>query len=242
MKTVLTAVCLCLVPAALASPAACVTGTYASYQALSGGCSVGDAVFSNFSGLAFVNTGIDALTPSEIDVIPSGTSTDAMLTFVYLNSNGVATPVTVDSNGQIFAFGFDFDVTVSPSILTGIQIASTFSNTTPGSVSTTKTAQLEGGPTFAPSTVSDGGVSNPMGTYDGVLIPVSGVGTFVISDTTSLQAQTGSVTQAGFDNTFDLAASNATTPEVGSFVMIGSGLVFLSVLTGSNRRRKRTKG
>ncbi len=238
MKTLITA--LCILPVAFAAPA-CVTGTYASYQALSSGCSIGDAAFSNFSALSFVNSGVVPLTASEIEVIPSGTPTDAILTFVYLNADGTATPVTVNSSGQIFAFGLNFDVAASPSTLTGIQMASTFSNTSPGSVSTTKTAELLGGPTFSPSTVSDGGVSNAMGTYSGTLIPVSGVGTFFITDATSLQAQSGSVTQTGFENSFLLTPASTTTPEVGSLAMLGSGLVFLGLIASSTRKRRRAR-
>ena len=241
MKTVITAFAF-IIPVTLASPVPCVSGAYATYQALSGGCSVGDAVFTNFSALSFVNSaGVPALTADEIEVIPGGTPTDATLTFVYLSATGAPTPVTLSSSGQLFSFGLNFDITVSPSSLSGIQMASTFSNTSPGSVSTTKTAQLIGGPTFAPSTVSDGGVSNAMGTYNGAIIPVSGVGTFLITDTTSLQAQSGSVTQAGFENFFDLTpASNAATPELGTLVLLGAGLIFLS-LTGRATRKRRVK-
>jgi len=239
MKILITALCLCVVPA-VAAPA-CVTGTYASYQALSGGCTVGDGTFSNFSNLSFVNSpGVPTLTASEIEVIPSGTATEDLLTFVYLNANAVPTPVTVNQNGQIFSVGLSFDVLVTPSALSGIQMDSTFSNTAPGGVSASKTAQLPTGGAIT-STVNDGGVSNAMGTYFGSVMPVTGVGTFLITDTTSLQAQTGSVTQAGFANAFLLTPPTAATPEVGSLAMIGSGLVFLGMAGNATRRRKKAK-
>lgn len=242
MKTLITIVCLSI-PAASASTA-CVTGSYASYQALSGGCSIGDAMFSNFSALSFVNSpGVPKLANTEIQVIPSGSPTDATLTFVYLNDLGIDTPVTLNAAGQLFAFGLTFDIAVSPSVLDAIQMASTFSNTNPGDVSATKTAQLlAGGPEFT-STVSSGGASNVMGTYDGGLTPVSGTGTFMINDTTSLQAQSGAVTQVGFENSFVLTPGDAApTAEVGSLIMLGSGLIFLGLLGTSAGARKRVKG
>ncbi len=243
MKTFITALCcLSAVPAALASPAACVTGTYASYLALSGGCSIGDATFTSFSNLSFVNSpGVSPLASSEILVTPSGGPTGATLNFVYLNSAGAVTPVTVNQLGQIFSFGLSFQVLVSPSALTGIEMDSAFSNTAPASVSATKTAQLmTGGPTVT-STVSDGGQSNVAGTYSGTLMPVSGVGTFLITDTTSLQAQSGSATESGFINSFELASSTAQTPEIGSLAMIGSGLIGLGLVSTSTRKRTRSR-
>jgi len=240
MKTLITVLCVGAIPA-LAAPA-CVSGTYASYQALAGGCSIGDATFSNFSGLTFLNSpGVPALTASEIEVIPSSAATTDMLTFVYLNAAGAPTPVTVNTNGQIFSFGMSFQIVATPSALTGIQMSSTFANTMPGSVSATKSIQPIGGGTAVSSTVNDGGTSHALGTVNGLVMPVSGVGAFLVTDTTSLQAQTGIVTQAGFSNSFILGPIVAPTPEIASQAMIGGGLVFLSLLANSMRKRKRAK-
>jgi hypothetical protein len=183
--------------------------------------------------------GVPQLTSSEILVTPSGTATDAALSFVYLNAAGAVAPVTVNQLGQIFSFGLSFQVLVSPSALAGIQMDSTFGNTSPGSASATKTAQLQTGGPMVTSTVSDGGISNPTGTYTGTLMPVSGVGTFIITDTTSLQAQSGSVTQSGFANSFLLNAASTTTPEPRTFATIGAGLIFLSLIASSTRKRHR---
>jgi hypothetical protein len=235
MKTLLPALCLCVVPM-MAAPAACVTGTYASYEALASGCSIDDAVFSNFSTLSFVNTLVAQLPASQILVIPSGTLTDVFLTFEYLNAAGAPSAVSLSSAGQIFSMGFNYQITVSPSKLSSIQMDSTFSNTAPGSVSATKTAQLlGGGPTYT-STVSDNGVSNVLGTQTGTVMPVAGTGTFVITDTTSLQAQTGAVAQSNFANSFVLSPAT-NTPEVQSLAMIGSGLVFLGLISASTRKK-----
>jgi hypothetical protein len=239
MKTLIPVLCLCVVPA-FAAPTACLPGTYASYQALSGGCTIGNALFSNFSNLSFVNSpGVGTLTPGEIEVIPSGNSTDDMLTFVYMNANATPTPVTVNQNGQVFSLGLSYDIVVTPGSLTGIEMSSTFGNTAPGSASASKSAQPVGGGPAITSTVNDGGISNLLGTYNGAVIPVTGSGTFLITDTTSLQAQTGSVTQSGFANSFLVSSGTTATPEIGSLAMIGSGLVFLSMVASSTRRRRR---
>jgi len=238
MKTFITVLCFLSI-ATIASAAACVTGTYTSYEALGGGCSIGNATFSNFSSLSFVNSsGVPVLSPDQIIVTPSGTASDASLEFFYVNGNGAATPVTVNQIGQIFSFGFSFQILVSPGSLNGIEMDSNFANTSPGSASATKTAQLVGGgPTYT-STVSDGGISNSLGNYTGSLIPVAGSGAFRITDTTSLQAQTGSATQSGFTNSFALGAGTASTPEVRSSILMGSGLVLLSVFANVARRRQ----
>ena len=144
---------------------ACVTGSYTSYVALgAGGCLVGDATFNNFSGLGFVNSaGVPALTTDQIQIVPSGSLTNATLTFVYVSSpGGPPTPVTVSTTGAIFSFGFSYDLVVSPSNLSSVQMSSTFSNTAQGGVSSTKNAQL-GGSTFT-SQVSDNNTSNALAT------------------------------------------------------------------------------
>jgi hypothetical protein len=243
VKTLITIVCLSI-PAASASTA-CVTGSYASYQALSGGCSIGDAMFSNFSALSFVNSpGVASLSSTEIQVTPGGTATDATLTFLYFNAGGTATAETLNAAGQLFSFGLTFDITVSPVVLDAIQMASTFANTGTGEVSSTKTAQLMGGGPEFTSTVSNNGAQDPMATYNGGLASVGGgAGTFVITDTTSLQAQGGTATQAGFENSFLMGpGTTAPTAEVGSLIMLGSGLIFLGLLGTSAGARKRVKG
>jgi hypothetical protein len=118
---------------------------------------------------------------------------------------------------------------------------STFANTSPGSVSASKSAApLAGGPGVT-STVNDGGGSNAANTYFGSMSPITGAGPFLITDTTSLQAQTGMAMQSGFANSFVTGPISAATPEVGSLTMMGAGLVFLSLIAGSTRLRKRVK-
>jgi hypothetical protein len=47
------------------------------------------------------------------------------------------------------------------------------------------------------------------------------------------------VTQSGFANSFLVSSGTTATPEIGSLAMIGSGLVFLSMVASSTRRRRR---
>jgi len=206
---------------------ACITDTYADYQALgAGGCSIGDATFSNFSAPGFLNSGVPTISPDQIELEPGGTMDDPTLTLVYL-SGGAPTPVVVNSTGQIFSMGIQYTLTVTGgATLNTIQMDSTFANTAPGRVTATKSAS-SGGSTFI-SSVSDGGASNPLATYDGNTQAVSGSSPWTINDTISLQAQTGgSVTAAGFENLFDLTPGTATTPEPSTLALLGVGLLAL---------------
>jgi hypothetical protein len=239
MKTFITALCICVVPA-MAAPA-CTTATYDTYVSLAGGCSIGDATFSNFSGFGFVNSaGVPVLPENQVLVTPTETNGNVALMFTYLNANGTPTPVTVSSFGEIFSFGFFFQVVVNPSTLSGFQMDAAFANTQPGSVSSTKTVQPVGGGPTVTSTVSDDGASNPLGEYDGATAVITGHGPFLVADTNSLQAQlNGIATEASFTNIFDLQTGSTTTPELKSFAMIGSGLVFLSLVASSTRKRQK---
>jgi len=235
-KIILTLAVTIFAASAFATPG-CVTGTYTSYIALSGGgCTVGDAVFSNFSALSFVNSpGVDPLPSDDIEITPGGTPTAPTLVFVYTDGMGNSTPVTFSQNGNIFSFGLNYQLTPTGANLSSVQIASDFSNTSPGSVSATKNAQLLGGGPIYTSTVSDGGVSNSLSNVSGTVASVAGSGTWVISDTISLQAQTGGVvTQAGFTNLFD--ETPATTGEPLTAFLVGTGLFGLGF---GARRRKR---
>jgi hypothetical protein len=223
---------------AFALPANCTTGTYTSYIALgAGGCQDGDATFSNFSNLTFVNIGIGTISPDNLEVIPGGTALAPTLTFVYFNS-GVATPITVSTNGTQFAMGFNYQMTLTGASLVDIMMNSNFANSTPGSASATKNATLLGGGPTSTSTVSDQGSSNALGNHAGNLASTTGTGVWLIGDATSLQAQTaGSVTQANFENLFTLAAAQTGVPEPVTGVLIGSGLLCLGLVS---RRKRQT--
>jgi hypothetical protein len=221
------------VAASSAFGAACVSQTYDQYVALgAGGCTIGTTVFNNFGSLSFVNTGVPTLPPQDVLVTPGGSPLAPTLSFTYVSgANHVPTPETVNTSGSIFSMGLSYDLTPNAAILTSLQINSTFTNNSPGSASTTKTAQLAGGgPSFI-STVSDGGITNPLATYNGSQINPTGTGVWVITDTVSLQAQsTGSVTQNGFANLFGLQNQVVGTPEPLSALLIGSGLICLGLM------------
>jgi hypothetical protein len=232
-----------LATSAFAVPSSCVSGTYASYVALSTtGCQDGDGTFSNFSALGFTNSGgVAEVSDTDIMVTPGGTALNPTLTFEYINSAGTATPVTVDESGQIFSMGLTYSLVLTGATLSDIQMGETFSNTSPGSVSATKNAEIGSGTTFS-STVSDGGLNNPTGTTStGNVTPTTGTGTWNITDTVSLQAQSGSATQNSFENLFTLAAAgpNSTAPELPTGAMIGSALLLFGLI--SRRFRKSTE-
>jgi hypothetical protein len=216
----------------------CTTDTYTNYSASGFSCTDGDATFSNFSPLSFTNSGVANLSTDDIEVIPGGTTLAPTLTFEYVTPGmpPVPTPVTVNTSGEIFSLGLSYQLDLTGATLTSVQMASTFTNTSPGSVSATKNAQLLGGGPIYVSNVGDGGVSNSLATYSGPVTSVSGVGSWIIDDTTSLQAQSGSVTQDSFENLFaETAVVGTNTPEPATMALIGSGLVGVGLL--SRRRR-----
>ena len=220
---------------AFALPATCTSTTYDIYIS-QGSCQDGDATYSNFSSLSFTNSGgVATIPPTDLLVIPGGSTLDPTLTFEYVNANGDPTPETVSSSGQIFSMGLTYQVVVTGGDLASIQMAEVFSNTAPGNVAATKNADLDGGPMFT-STVNDGGVSNPADTsLAGNVVPTSGTGTWNIQDTVSLQAQSGSATQNSFENLYTLTESS-TVPEPSTMLLIGSALL----LVGLARRRSGT--
>jgi hypothetical protein len=230
----------CAISAFAAPTPSCTSETYAAYAALSTGCTDGDATFSNFGALNFTNSGGVATIPeSDIMVIPGGTTLDPNLTFEYVNSSGTATPETVDVSGQILTMQFVYSVTLSASTLDSIQMNETFSNTSPGSVSATKNAEIGTGPVFT-STVTDGGITNPANTTsNGNVEPTSGTGVWSITDTISLQAQTGSATQNSFENAYVLTASTTAVPEPS--MLLACGVILLMLGIPLKRRRTSTE-
>lgn len=225
---------------AFALPTTCVTGTYASYVSLGAtGCQDGNATFNNFGTLGFTNSGgVSTIPTSDIIVIPGGTALDPTLRFEYGTlAASVITPApeTVNVAGQIFSMGFAYQIAFTEANLSSIQMGETFSNTTSGSVSATKNAQIASGPVFT-STVTDGGVSNSANTtLAGNLATTSGTGIWTITDTVSLQAQTGSATQNSFENLYSSAAATSvpepSTMLIAAAVLLGLGMV---------RRRRRS--
>lgn len=234
VKVLITALILASIPA-FATVSTCTTGTYTSYQALSGGCSIGDAVFTGFSGLS-------GISGADVQITPTMTSNGATLTFTYVNG-GSASPETVQY-GQTFSLSLNYQVDVSGQ-LTGIETGSQYSSVSGG----TETASLTG----AGQTVSE---SNNGFSYYGVytlnsrLATTSSTGTINISNLITLNSGSmGYVSQNAFINTLDYTSTpvivnvpdsgDDPAPEIQSLSMIGSGLVALGIFSRFRRKNRK---
>jgi hypothetical protein len=221
----------------------CTTQTYTVYLALgSAGCSLGNETFSNFGNPSFTTSlGVPTLSNSQILVTPTLSGNSEMLAFSYETTTGAPLLISLSDNSQAFAFSFSY-LALATTSLSSIQMESTFSNTTPGSVSATKNAQAVAGGTIFTSAVTDGGISNMANTYLGPVTPITGgTAPFNVQDAISLQAQSGSVMDGGFANAFVTSSGVTTTaPEPSESILIGSGILLISLfmrkLTGRNER------
>jgi hypothetical protein len=224
-----------IVAAVGAASPACVTGTYTSYQALgAGGCTLGDETFDNFSLLSFSNSlGVSSLSTDQILVTPSLNGLEDSLAYSYQTGAG-GTPITITVNqpGQTFAFNFLYQAQIAgPNTLGSLQMTSDFSNTSPGSASASKNAQLAGGGPIFTSSVTDGGASNPAATYSGPITAVTGGGgLFNVGDAISLQAQAGSASSTGFTNNFFETTPTSDAPEAATVFLLGGGLLIIGFI------------
>jgi hypothetical protein len=247
-KTMATSIKLCLlavlgVTAGMAS-SLCTAGTYDTYVALgSGGCSLGGETFSNFSlAPSFTNSlGVPTLANDQILITPTTVGNTEALAFSYETMTGAPLIISLTDSNQVFAFSFGYVATPGPTTsLSSIQMTSTFSNTTPGSVSATKNGQALTGGTLFTSAVADNGMNNVSNTYLGPVTAVTnGTTAYDIRDAISLQAQTGSVTDSGFANDFVTSVVTTTTPEPPASLLIGGGLLLISSLVRRVSRNKR---
>lgn len=238
MKVLITALIITSIPA-WATVSTCTTGTYASYQALSGGCSIGDAVFTGFSGLS-------GISGSDVQITPTMTSSGATLTFTYVDSSGNASPETVQY-GQTFSLSLNYQVDVSGQ-LTGLETGSQYSSFSGG----TETASISG----AGQSVSE---SNNGFSFYGVytlnssLKSTNATGTINISNLVTLNSGSmGYVAQNAFINTLDytstpiivndpspIPGADPAAPEVQSLLMMGSGLVALGLFSRFRRKNRK---
>jgi len=228
------------VTAGMAAPM-CTTGTYDTYFALgAGGCTLGGETFSGFNinpPVFITNTTGVPTSMTQILITPTAVGNDETLAFSYETTTGAPLVISLTDGAQLFALGFSYIATPAASTaLTSMQMTSTFSNTTPGSVSATKNAQANSGGAVFTSAVSDGGVSNVSNTYLGPVTPITGGTTiFSVRDTISLQAQTGAVSDTGFSNIF----VTPPVPEPPASILIGGGLLLISSLVRRVNSRKR---
>lgn len=236
MKVFITALIIMSVPA-FATVSTCTAGTYASYQALSGGCSIGDAVFTGFSNLGSIS-GADLL------VTPEMTSNGATLTFTYVDSSGTASPETV-SGGQTFSLSLNYQVDVSGQ-LTGLETSSQYSSLS-GGVETNSISGAGKSGSESNNGFSFYGVT----TLNSPVLSTSGSGLITISNLITLNSGTmGYVSQNAFINTLDYTSQpliindpspdgGDPAPEVQSLSMIGSGLIALSIVSRFWRKNRK---
>lgn len=230
-----------LAPAAVAwaSPAACVAGNYASYEA-SSGCTVGDETFSNFSSLSVSATLGLNLTDTEIIVTPmvSGNVDELLFTYTGLPTGGgsgdpSSTQLGVNTN-QNLTYDFSYIITPNPNPVVSFQMKSDIGNTGSGSVSAVKNTTLTG----TTSSADDGGTPHTLPSLvSGAVISVSATSAFTVQDTISLQGQTGSAQQQDYTNLFAEGAVS-TTPEPSTTLLIGSGLLCFGLV----RKHRSSRG
>ncbi len=216
MKALITSfVCLCVVPA-LAAPLICIQGNGASHQALRDRCPGADA--------SFVNS-------PQSDPDQAGTDT-----------------TVPDMTGPLFA-PLNLQVLMNLGPLTDSQMKSLFGKDASENADPTTSAQLPASGSGASATLNS---PNSPATTNAVSMPVGiGMGMDPLPPPGGSVAQGGTVAEAGSASpsvpvpnatTDPVAAAASTpaaaTPETGSIAMIGSGLVFLSLVASSTRKRK----
>jgi len=239
LKAMATSLKLCIlavlgVTAGMAAPM-CTAETYNNYAASGFSCSLGAETFSNFSALGFTNSiGVPVLSSTQLLVTPTTVGNSDTLAFSYETTTGAPLIISLTDGDQVFGMVLSYQ-TIASTSLSSIQMASSFGNTAPGSVSALK--QAESTSAIFASGVTDNGVSNVSGTYLGPVTAVTG-GTvpFNVQDTLSFQAQSGSVTDSGFANTF---VTMSRVPEPPANILIGGGLLLISSLV---RRVSRNRG
>jgi hypothetical protein len=209
--------CLCVLPA-LASPLICTQGNGAPQQALRDRCPSADASFVNSA----------ASNPDQ-----AGTDTTA----------------PIDMIGPLFS-GLNYQVVMNLGPLTDAQMKSLFGKDASGNADPTTTAQLSS-PGAGTSAASNSTATSAPAATSAVSMPVGfGMdppppgGSVSPAGSASLVVPAPNVTDPVAAAVTAAAATTAAvaTPEAGSIAMIGSGLVFLSLVASSTRKRKRVRG
>jgi hypothetical protein len=225
-----------LVAPAFGDLSQCVSGTYASYQALATGCAIGNTVFSNFSALASnISPGLPNVNAANISVSPviGGTG----LEFAYLGADGTPIPVVLSDRGEILALQLSYTVQNSGASIGSLSIDSQFAAV--GDASVMASASVSPLLVTNVSTVGNGGKPQSNSTQTGNPAPLSL--SFIVTDAIVILSQNGSATQNGFANVFSGGAGSVggfeeATPEVWTSALVGSGLLCLGLLW---RRRSR---
>jgi len=209
----------------------CVTGTLASYEALTNGCEINNLLFANFSDMESANTASD-LTPSEITVSPDFTLLDEGLVFNAAWS--VATPESIDS-----AISFTIQTVNGAATLDDISLSATESYTGGGIASVTENycvGSLNGAGNHCPSTLQTIAVSDPPGQNNGPVTQTYGL-TNELSVTKDIDvaasAANSTATITVVDNNY---SQIGTVPEPISLVLVGAGLLGVGLLRKRSRR------
>lgn len=222
---------------------ACTSGTYASYQSLgSGGCMVGNEVFSNFGSLSFSGTIGETFPNTDLIVSPTvvtsitGNVDELTFTYTSLPAGNFSSTVAGVTASEILGYSFMYQVTPSPNPVADIQMTSELGTTGTGNVSAVK--QVNPGGTITQSSVNNGMTDFTLPSLvSGLQEPVSGTSAFDVQDAISLQAQTGTAQQENFVNLFTEGSAATVTPEPSTTLLIGSGLLCFGLV---RRRRARS--
>jgi hypothetical protein len=210
---------------------ACPVSTYDNYLGNGFSCTIDDKAFSNFSYSASASGGAALIPPSGVAVVPVTTLNDPG--FLFTGGFGVISNQTQD---ELFGFTVRVNLGGNPiDDITLLQIGSAFTGT--GSASIAESVCL--GDTFANGCLN--GTIVQLSTVDNsTLVKLSDHLTFapvrvidVVKDLELFGGPNGSAFVSGVENQF----SEVATPEPGSLLMLGTGIVGLAGVL----RRKQDK-
>jgi hypothetical protein len=216
MKLSWISIVLSLAAPIFATPVTCTPGTLASYQALDGGCSIGDKVFSGF--VFSQHTG-PAITSAQITVTPV-TGPDIGLTF--------SSTVYTASGLTILDYSLNYNTTTlsGNATIVGLKEILSASFTGAGQVTVDDNGFTSGVIPFHMST-NDSAVTNKF--MDS--ISVSATNSVSSSYDLFANAAGGSATISSVTNLF------VQTPEPNSLLLMGSGALALVLSRLRERRR-----